>query len=111
MELLVKIFGLYICPDSLEEGIYARRQHLASISRRWKDVVLHTPTFWKCTIHTPSTSPFLNTRSERSGQALLDIKITDWGNEHIKTTLMEGLRIIAPYYSQQSQVIYGLGYY
>ena len=74
MELLVKIFGLYICPDSLEEGIYARRQHLASISRRWKDVVLHTPTFWKCTIHTPSTSPFLNTRSERSGQALLDIQ-------------------------------------
>ena len=95
MELLVKIFVFCICPDSLEEGIYRRMQQLAGVSRHWRDVVLHSPTFWTCIIISPSV-PSLKTRLERSGQMLLDIKITGWSNVPIKATLMESLQIIIP---------------
>ena len=92
VELLVKIFGLCICPDSsLAESIYWRRQQIASVSRHWRDVVLHTSTLWQCII-VSSSIPFLKTQLERSGREFLDINI----DPRSEATLIENLRIISP---------------
>ncbi|KIM56795.1 hypothetical protein SCLCIDRAFT_205906 [Scleroderma citrinum Foug A] len=51
-----------------------QKQTLASVCRRWRDVILQTPCFWS-TIYVTSDAPWINTHLERSRGALLDIVI------------------------------------
>jgi len=51
-----------------------RKQTLASVCRRWRDVILQTPYFWS-TIHVASATTSINTYLERSRGTLLDIVI------------------------------------
>ena len=69
-EILVFILDLDVYPLYLPE----RKQELASICRRWRDIILRTPCFWS-TIHVASDVSSINTHLERSRGALLDIVI------------------------------------
>ena len=95
-ELLVNIFYLCICPDTLERGIYRRRHQLASVSRHWRDIILCIPAFWTYLTISPNDISFLKTRLKRSRSAPLDIVVTGWGEPDNKTALIESIQIIAP---------------
>ena len=95
-ELLVNIFYLCICPDTLERGIYRRRHQLASVSRHWRDIILCIPAFWTYLTISPNDISFLKTRLKRSRSAPLDIMVTGWGEPDNKTALIESIQIIAP---------------
>ena len=66
-EILVFIFDLVL------DAHYSKRI-LASVCRRWRDVVLQTPFFWS-TIQVASNVSWINTHVERSRGTLLDVVI------------------------------------
>ena len=76
-ELLVRIFSYFL--SNFLVSVHPRRQLLAGVSRRWRDVILDTPILWECIRVSPSDEPFsLETQSKRSRDARLDVVITDW---------------------------------
>ena len=68
-EILVFILDLHVHTPHPE-----RKQELACVCRRWRDVILQTPCFWS-TIHVAFDASSINTHLERSRGALLDIVI------------------------------------
>ena len=69
-EILVFILDLdFYAHDYLE-----RKKELASVCRRWRDVILRTPCFWS-TIYLALDESSINTHLERSRGTLLDIVI------------------------------------
>ena len=93
-ELLVWIFGLCIDSHSRGEGILQQRQQLASVSRHWRDAILHNPTLWKYISVTPHDAPSLKTRLKRSQGVSLDIVITGWRHMLHEQELTASLRLI-----------------
>ena len=69
-EILVFILDL----DVHTHDYLDRKQELASVCRRWRDVILQTPCFWS-TIYVPSDASSINIHLERSRGTLLDIVI------------------------------------
>ena len=53
---------------------HRRKQRLASVCRRWRDIILDNPRFWK-TIHMASGIPSIKACLERSRRSPLDIVI------------------------------------
>ena len=83
-ELLVRIFSYFLRQYLGLIHPHPRRQLLASVSRCWRDVILHTPTLWEYIMLSPFDGPFsLNTQLERSRDARLDVVITEWSNRHV----------------------------
>ncbi|KAL4079689.1 hypothetical protein J3A83DRAFT_1147702 [Scleroderma citrinum] len=71
IELLLSIIHIDIHASYAPQK---RKQELASVSRRWRDVILHSPCLWT-TVHVASGISSTKTHLERSRGALLDIVI------------------------------------
>ena len=69
-EILVFILDLDVHTRRYPE----RKQELANVCQRWRDVILQTPCFWS-TIYVASDASSINTHLERSRGTLLDIVI------------------------------------
>ena len=70
-ELLSYILNLEIRAHPFHE----RKQELAGVSRRWRDIILDDPAFWT-TINIPvMTTSSIQTHLQKSGESLLDIAI------------------------------------
>ena len=69
-EILVFILDLDVHTHHYPE----RKQKLAGVCQRWRDVILQTPCFWS-TIYVASDASLVNTHLERSRGTLLDIFI------------------------------------
>ena len=70
-ELLLYILILDVCahPD------HERKQELAGVSRRWRDIILDSPIFWRSIAIPRLTTSAIETHLRRSGGSLLDIVI------------------------------------
>ena len=78
-ELLVRILKLSIHESCLE---------LAGVSRRWRDVVLHSPSLWTTIRVTKSMSLLkLKTHVSKSSELPLDIEIQLWTEPLLNTVL------------------------
>ena len=78
--LLLRIFELSIHESVLEfpkcDVHRHRKRELAGVSRRWRDVVLHSPSLWTTIKLSPTWSePFVASHVARSSQFLLDIEM------------------------------------
>ena len=93
-ELLLPIFEFDISahPDC------ERKQDLAGVSRRWRDVILNSPIFWTI-INIPRLDPScINAHLKRSGESLLDIAITVRGHGQLDyECLAPYLDIVTPH--------------
>ena len=79
-ELLLRIFELSIHASALasqECDVHRhRKRQLAGVSRRWRDVVLHSPSLWTTIKLSPTWSEtFVAAHVARSSQSLLDIEM------------------------------------
>ncbi|KAL4066914.1 hypothetical protein V8B97DRAFT_349535 [Scleroderma yunnanense] len=99
-ELLVWILSLCIDPDDISlsvlDDVYVQRRQLASVSRRWKDVILRGPILWKYIEVSPHEYPSLKTRLKRSCGTPLDILISGWLIPYFPEQLAPHLEIIIP---------------
>ncbi|KAI6046677.1 hypothetical protein EDC04DRAFT_2626527 [Pisolithus marmoratus] len=79
-ELLLQAFRFYLetVPDTCDVYRHIKRE-LASVSRRWRDVILHSPSLWT-TIKVTSywSEARAKTYVTRSSQSLLDIDFWYW---------------------------------
>ncbi|KIM57924.1 hypothetical protein SCLCIDRAFT_28454 [Scleroderma citrinum Foug A] len=93
-ELLLSIFELDISahPDC------ERKQELARVSRRWRDVILNSPILWT-TINIPRLNASgINAHLKKSGESLLNIAITINGQGNLDyDKLTPYLDIVTPY--------------
>ncbi|KAI6125268.1 hypothetical protein EV401DRAFT_1938748 [Pisolithus croceorrhizus] len=74
-ESLLRIFEFYLeaVPDTCDTYCHSKRD-LASVSRRWRDVILHSPSLWTMIMVTPRWNEArAETYVTRSSQSLLDI--------------------------------------
>ena len=90
-----------------------QKQELAGVCRRWRDVVLSSPSFW-ATIHVrpKSDASFIMTHIERSRGALLDIVIdaTPWARStHL--AIVPSLDIVASCVHRWRSLLIGNHYY
>ncbi|KAI6046678.1 hypothetical protein EDC04DRAFT_1245398 [Pisolithus marmoratus] len=95
-ELLLQAFKFYLeaVPDTCDVYRHSKRE-LASVSRRWRDVILHSPSLWT-TINVTSywSEARAKTYVARSSQSLLDINFRRWNvnrDERIFTALFNVL--------------------
>ena len=74
-----------------------RKRELASVSRTWRDVILHSPIFW----HTIDLSPgranmsLVKSHVSRSRQSPLDITIQSWQNSRVQLCAL--LDVVVPH--------------
>ena len=91
-EILVLILDLDV--HTYHHHREPRKQTLANVCRRWRDVILQTPCFWS-TIYVASGTSSISTRLERNRGALLDIVIKSAPlspSKHL--ALLPGLEIV-----------------
>ncbi|KAI6095641.1 hypothetical protein F5141DRAFT_1206202 [Pisolithus sp. B1] len=98
-ELLVLTFSFAIaCPTYGKSnkptviGYYCRRR-MACVSRRWRDIILATPTLWNDIYLTSQLNqPALVSQLKRSQGVLLDIVMMEKSNDYINRDLLPCLR-------------------
>ena len=94
-ELLSYILNLEVRAHTF----HGRKQELARVSRRWRDIILDDPVFWT-TINIPALSTSaIQTHLKKSGESLLDIVIQVHLNdlERSYKRINSRLDIIKPY--------------
>ncbi|KAI6106480.1 hypothetical protein EV401DRAFT_2008421 [Pisolithus croceorrhizus] len=95
-ELLVLIFGFVIArPRSNKPTVIGRycRRRMACVSRRWKDIILATPTLWNdIYLGSRDDRPTLVSQLKRSQGLLLDITIMEERTDFVIRDLLPYLR-------------------
>ena len=76
-ELLCQILQFIIQPENpLDDSPDFRKHQLATVCRRWRDIILQTPAFWTYIRLTPrQEKSFVKAHVERSRQCPLDVAI------------------------------------
>ncbi|KAI6110279.1 hypothetical protein EDD16DRAFT_1247139 [Pisolithus croceorrhizus] len=81
-ELLLQIFEFVVYAVGFRRQFAVRpdhKKHLACVSRRWRNLVLHSPTLWATIEVTPTWSETLvKTHLRRSSPLPLDIELHSW---------------------------------
>ncbi|KAI5984186.1 hypothetical protein EDC04DRAFT_2834451 [Pisolithus marmoratus] len=94
VELLLRAFQFYLeeIPDTCNDYFHSKRE-LASVSRRWRDVILHSPSLWTTIKVTALWSEArVKTYVARSSQSLLDINFWHWhGSEGSLAVILDVL--------------------
>ncbi|KAI6118596.1 hypothetical protein EV401DRAFT_1553967 [Pisolithus croceorrhizus] len=98
-ELLVLTFSFAIARPTYGKsnkptviGYYCRRR-MACVSRRWRDIILATPTLWNDIYLTSQLNqPALVSQLKRSQGVLLDIAMMEKSNDYINRDLLPCLR-------------------
>ncbi|KAL4070312.1 hypothetical protein J3A83DRAFT_4188377 [Scleroderma citrinum] len=100
-ELLLRIFEHCIDVSVLEFPSVDMHRYckgaLAAVSRRWRDVVLYSPSLWTTIKVTPTWSRSLvKAHVARSSQSLLEVEICSWKDGPIQETLLPLLDVLIP---------------
>lgn len=96
LSVLSDIIHRAIC-DTLPESDahYRTKRQLASVSRRWRDAILHSPNFWTTiAIHPSWSTSLVKTHVKRSRECPLDIRISNWTSEHAFSTFSNLLGVV-----------------
>ena len=89
-ELLVRTFSYLL--SNYGRSVHSRRHLLASVSRRWRDVILDTPMLWEYIVVCPSDDFWcLEIQLGRGGDAPLDVVMTEWSDWYYCDDLEESL--------------------
>ena len=72
-EILISIFDLVIHDNLYYSLMGERRQQLAGVSRKWRDLILDTPTLWSTIVVTKQDIKFTENCVKKSRKTLLDI--------------------------------------
>ena len=75
-ETLVSIFDLAIHDNSGYTSLGNRKQWLAGVSQKWRDLILNSPALWSTIVVTEQDSISTETCLKRSREVLLDIVVT-----------------------------------
>ncbi|KAG6333654.1 hypothetical protein ID866_5432 [Astraeus odoratus] len=74
-----------------------RKRELAGVCRHWRDIILHTPSFWTFIKVTPTWSElFVNICVTRSRHSFLDIEVCSWEDKINQALLLDLLNILVP---------------
>ncbi|KAL4068172.1 hypothetical protein J3A83DRAFT_3824684 [Scleroderma citrinum] len=93
-KILLLIFDFVIRNDSDSVSLWKRKQKLAGVSRRWKDLILNSPILWSTIMVHEQDSAFTETCLKRSCETLLDIVVKGCNDLIDYTTLSSSLDIV-----------------
>jgi len=91
-EILTLILeSAYLCHD---DSNHLYRDLLLAVSRKWREIVLHTPSFWSVLQLSPSNNPddilrYLDTHLERSRRYPLDIRMRCYWHPNITKAIFD----------------------